>query len=62
MEQKDTVTLSKDVFIFLTSLPNLKELNLSGVLVNTEAVTVEKFNSLQKLTLTKCHHFSEVTI
>ena len=54
--------LSKNVFKFLTSLPNLKELKLSGVSVNTEAVTVEKFSSLQKLTLAKCHLSSKDTI
>ena len=61
VEQKDT-TLSKDGFIFLNSLANLKELKLNGVSVNTEAVTVEKFNHLQKLTLAKCHLSSEATI
>ena len=61
VEQKDTA-LSKDGFIFLNSLANLKELKLNGVSVNTEAVTVEKFSHLQKLTLAKCHLSSEATI
>ena len=64
VEQKDTATLSKDAFRFLTSLPNLKELKLIGVSVNTdsETVTVEKFSSLQKLTLAKCCLSSEATM
>ena len=62
VQWKNTATLSKDAFTFLTFLSNLKELNLTGVSVDTKDVMVNKFSSLQKLTLADCHLSSEATI
>ena len=62
VQWKNTVTLSEDAFTFLTSLSNLKELNLTGVSVDTKDVMVSKFSSLQKLTLADCRLSSEATI